>query len=124
MREKPKHKQKLTPREERYLKIAEVYFSRYEDQKSRHIKMLMAKGILVEMESDLAFFHKNNPRTDKSDNQLHRLNMLREFVDEFAAIHAFNYQINLVLGQMHRENNELRETIKSLMATDDGTNGI
>lgn len=80
----------------------------------------MAKGIIVEMESDLAFFHINNPRTEKSDNQLLRLNMLREIVDEFAAIHAFNYQVNLVLGTMHRENNDLKETIKSLMAKEDG----
>lgn len=84
----------------------------------------MAKGIIVEMESDLAFFHLKNHRTDKSDNQLQRLNLLRDFVDEFASIHAFNYQVNLVLGAMHRENNELRETIKSLMAKEDEPNGI
>lgn len=124
MRTKQKTQVKLSPREERYLKIAEVYFSKYEDQKERHVKMLMAKGILVEMESDLAFFHLKNPRTDKSDNQVFRLNKLREFIDEFAAIHAFNYQINLVLGAMHRENNELRETIKSLMAKEDESDGV
>ncbi len=117
---KQKNKPKLTPREQRYLRIAEVYLSRYEHQEQRHVKMLMAKGIIVEMESDLAFFHMKNPRTDKSENQLLRLNMLRDFVDEFSSIHSFNYQINLMLGAMHRENDELKEIIKNLMANDVG----
>lgn len=116
-----KKRPKLTKTEEKYLRLAEVYLSRYEDQKQRHVKMLMAKGVIVEMESDLAFFHMKNPRTDKSDNQLHRLNILRDFVDEFASIHGFNYQINLMLGKLHRENDELRETIKSLMVKENGT---
>lgn len=114
-----KQKSKLTPREERYLKISEAYIARYEDQEKRHVKMLLAKGIIVEMESDLAFFHLKNPRTDKSDNQLLRLNMLRDIVDEFSAIHSFNYQINIILGRLHNENNELRQTIKDLMAKDE-----
>lgn len=119
-----KKKPELTPREKRYLQLSEVYLSRYEKQQDRHVKMLLAKGIIVEMESDLAFFHLKNPRTDKSDNQLLRLNMLRDFVDEFAAIHSFNYQINIMLGRLHRENEELRDTIKQLMQKDDEPNGV
>lgn len=119
-----KKKVELTAREKRYLKLSEVYLSRYEDQKDRHVKMLLAKGILVEMESDLAFFHLKNPRTDKSDNQLLRLNMLRDLVDEFSAIHSFNFQINIMLGNLHRENDELRDTIKQLMQKDEEPNGV
>ncbi len=107
-------KHKLTPNEEKYKKLAEVYLARYEDQSVRNIQILIAKGVIVEMESDLAFYHLNTPRTDKSENQLQRLNILRGIVNEFASIHSYNWQVCNLLGDMHRENEGLRKEIKEL----------
>jgi len=110
-------KPKLTPLEAKYLKLAEVYLSRYEDMSYRNIQIMLAKGVIVEMESDLAFFHLDRPRTEKSDAQIHRLNILRKVVGEFADIHSFNWQINRLLGDFHRENEGLKKEIEILKAS-------
>ena len=107
-------KHKISPLEEKYKKLAEVYLARYEDQSVRNIQILLAKGVIVEMESDLAFYHLNTPRTEKSENQLQRLNILRGVINEFSGIHSYNWQINQLLGDMHRENQGLRNEIKEL----------
>lgn len=107
-------KQKLTPLEQKYLNLSEVYLARYEDMSHRNIQIMLAKGVIVEMESDLAFFHLDRPRTDKSDAQIHRLNILRKVVGQFADIHSFNWQINALLGNMHRENEGLKKEIEVL----------
>lgn len=111
---KLKPKFKLSPLEEKYLKLSEVYLAKYEDLAVKNIKIMLAKGVIVEMESDLAFYHLDKPRTDKSEAQLQRLNVLRSTVEEFADIHSFNYQIHQLLGRYHRENAELEKKIKTL----------
>ena len=112
MRTKPV---KLLPAlEQKYKKLSEVYLSRYEDQKDRHIKMMIAKGVLVDMESDLVFFHVKNTPTDRSILQQERLDILRNIIDEFASIHAFNFQVNMVLGDFYRENTQLKAEVAEL----------
>lgn len=103
-----------TQLEEKYKKLSEVYLAKYEDQKDRHVKMMVAKGILVEMQSDLVFFHLKNAETEKSKYQQERINILMNTIDEFASIHAFNFQVNMVLGDFYRENEALKYQVQEL----------
>lgn len=94
--------------ERKYIELSEIYLAKYEDQEQRHLKMMMAKGILVEMESDLVFFHMKNEKTEKSEHQQNRLDLLKSAIDEFSAIHAFNFQVKMVLSKFYAENNALK----------------
>lgn len=113
---KQQTKPKLSPLEEKYKELSEVYLAKYEQQIDREVKMMIAKGVIVEMESDLAFFHLKSPRTDKSQNQLDRLDILRGIVEEFSSIQSFNWQVNQVLGKFYRENQKLKQRIGELEA--------
>jgi len=114
----------MTPREKRFYDMSEVFLAQLQDVKEPIYKILIAKGILIEMESDLVFFLKKKPETEKSKAQQERLKILTELVDYFSGISSVNEQMKLMLRKaavdrhkLHQENAELNLRIDILEKT-------
>lgn len=106
---------KLTEKEKYYSDLAEVYLSVYENHLAREYKIMMAKGVIVEMESDLIAFLKKGNETDKSKSQSERLKILNDAIDMFASISSANVQTKYVIKATYRENKELKEEVSNLI---------
>lgn len=91
----------MTPAEKYYADLAEVYFHQYHDAMEPHLKIIIAMGVLVEMESDLAEFHQKNAETEKSRNQKERLTILRKSLDAFSISAERNLQFRMVTKKMY-----------------------
>jgi len=111
----------LTETEKHYKNLAEVYVHYYEDHLDRELKIFLAKGVIVEMESDLAKWHQKNKPNDTSKKQLYRLGILQKAIDVMGSLSSTNIHAKLTFNKLRKEidsleeeNNELKETIKKL----------
>lgn len=94
---------KMTPAEKRYWELSEIYLAQYQDSIEPSLKIMLAMGVIVEMESDLAAFHGKNAETEKSKNQKDRLNILRKSLDAFSISAERNLQFRMVMNKMYNE---------------------
>lgn len=84
---------------EYYKQLAEIYMAELETNMEEIHQVTIIKGILIELESDLVFFHAKNggKRTKKSAHQEERLEMLKKSVSFFESIASKNHQLKLAL---------------------------
>lgn len=72
--------------EKYYRELSEVYLFELTTRKNDIIKVSIAMGIIVSMESDLIIFEKKKGKNEKSEEQWDRLNMLRSSIEHFQAM--------------------------------------
>lgn len=103
---------------EYYRHLSEVYLCEIEDHTTPLHKIMIAKGVLMEIESDLNFFLKHNPPNERSDKQKVRIELLREALDTFSNLSTNNYSMKLLLraaaADLNREKKAHIETQKNL----------
>lgn len=111
----------LSDTEKHYMNLAEVYIHYYEDHLDRELKIFLAKGVVVEMESDLAKWHDKNKPNDTSTKQLSRLDILKKAIDVMGSLSSTNIHAKLSFNKLRNEadileaeNKELKETILKL----------
>lgn len=105
---------KMTPEEKRYWELSEIYLAHYQDAMEPSLKIMVAMGVIVEMESDLAEFHKKNTETVKSKIQKDRLTILRKSLDSFSLAAERNLQFRMVMKKMYDDSQSKEERIKEL----------
>lgn len=112
---------KMSIKEKYYWELYEVYFDVYEKHIERDLKIMTAKGVLVEMESDLTAFHLKNKETEKSKAQNERLKILNSAVDVFANLSSANVHYKMSMNKIFEQNKtlqqdkeDMREEINSL----------
>ena len=115
---------KMTPTEAHYLALSEIYLSELDNHAESFIKIMQAKGIVLEIESDLLHFLKKSPPTEKSLKQQSRIDLLKEIFDHFAKISSSNDQLRLILRKSAREKYELEKEIKTLKADNELLNNL
>jgi len=106
--------QKLTPTEIYYLGLSEVYLAELDDHVDNWMKIMIAKGVVAEMESDLLIHLEKNPPTERSTQQHERLKVLNSSFDYFSRIASNNNQMKLLLRKSARENLVLKKEIEEL----------
>lgn len=109
--DKPKN---MTPGETYYMGLAEIYLAELEDLNTPLHKIMIAKGVMIEIESDLLAFLKNNPGNAKSKRQQERIALLNDALDHFSAIGSVNHQMKLVARKNASDNLELKKQIHEL----------
>lgn len=104
-----------------YRSLSEVYLSEVENLQEPLFKIMTAKGILIEIESDLLAFLKKSKHTEKSKNQENRIHLLNEILEYFSNMASNNYQMKLLLRKAARDLNDEkkrhRETERALDIT-------
>lgn len=96
-------KNKNTDLEDYYRNLGEVYLAEIESFQEPFNQILIAKGVIVEIESDLIKFLKKSKPTDKSKQQEERLELLKSSVEYFSKIASINYQFKLMLRQAAKD---------------------
>lgn len=86
-----------------YKSISEVYLAEKEDFEEPIQKIMAAKGILIEIESDLLEFLSKSKPTKKSNKQEERIFLLNSILDYFSRISTTNYQMKLMLRKSSME---------------------
>lgn len=97
-----------------YMALSEVYLMRYQDLTKPVKEIMIAKGILVEMMSELVFYSVNNPKDDRYVKADTRINKLMEVINEFSGVADFNYQISLIHQSEIRKSLKQAEKIEEL----------
>ena len=93
----------MTESENRFTKLAEIFITQDPNSKDHLTKMMIAKGIIIQMESDLILFEKSKGLTDKSKEQADRIRLLKLAVDTFSAVSSNNLQIGYIMYQYHKK---------------------
>lgn len=108
-------------KEDYYKALAEVRVMEFENYSVYVEHLMIAKGIIVEMESDLLKFLKNNEPTVKSKEQQERINMLGNAVEHFMKISEINMQLRemFIINEkwmtgLKQENAELKQKLSDL----------
>jgi len=107
---------KMTKVEQYYLALSEVYLAELDNHAESFIKIMQAKGIVLELESDLIFFLKKNKPTEKSIKQQDRIDLLKSIFDHFAKVSSSNDQYRLLLRKSAAKQRLLEEEIIALKA--------
>lgn len=111
-------KHKSTDLELYYQNISEVYLAEIQDFQEPYVRILTAKGALVEMESDIVAFLKKSKETDRTKKQQERISVLGSVVDYFDNMASTMYQMRLLLRRANRhldkEKKEHEETKRAL----------
>jgi len=104
-----------------FKRLAEIYVTQDPNSKDHVTKIMLAKGVVIEMESDLIFFEKSKGETQKSIEQKDRINILRSAISTFSDVSSNNLQIGYVLYTYQKENElqslkigQLEDEIKKL----------
>ena len=92
--------------EEYYRHLSEVYLCEIEDLELPILKIMTAKGVLIEIESDLLKFLKKSKPTEKSKIQEERIGVLSDVMDYFSKVASINHQMKLML---RRASNDLQK---------------
>lgn len=87
----------MTETQNRLMKLAEVFITQDPNQKDHVTKIMLAKGIIIQMESELIIFEKKKGKSEKSTEQLERINLLKLAVDTFSDVSSNNLQIGHIL---------------------------
>lgn len=90
-------KKQSTEQELYYLSLSEIHLAEVQDFQEPIKKILIAKGIMVEIESDLLKFLKKSKPTDKSNTQSTRISILNDVIDYFSELSSTSYQMKLML---------------------------
>lgn len=104
----------MEPNKDYFLRIAEAYITQDPDSKDHVTKIMLAKGILIDMESDIVFFENSKGETDKSISQKQRLAILKSAVNTFAEVSSNNLQIGYILYKYHSMLNKENDIIHQL----------
>lgn len=111
----------MMKKEDYYKALAEVRLMEFENYSVYVQHLMIAKGIIVEMESDLLKFLKNNEPTPKSKEQQQRINMLGDSVEHFMKISEINMQLREMfiinekwMAGLKQENAELKQKLSDL----------
>jgi len=104
----------MTPEEKRYWELSEIYLAQYQDSIEPSLKIMVAMGVITEMESDLAEYHLKNAETEKSKHQKDRLSILRKSLDSFSLSAERNLQFRMVMSRMYRESEQKDQAITEL----------
>lgn len=114
-------------KEEYYRSLAEIQLREYEDFHIQINNCMIAKGILIKMQSDLNLFLKNNGPSESTENRKYELNTLMEIVEFFDKIASTNIQMKEVnkindawMKQVKEENKLLRQENSKLIGTLNG----
>jgi len=114
---------KMSPAEMYYSGLAEVYLAELEDYQTPLLKILYAKGVLVEIESDLLKFLKNNEHNERSRQQEARIKILLDVITYFENSASTVKQMQFMLRKAAEDNFDLRKKLfeaeqKNKMLTD------
>ncbi|KIO75608.1 hypothetical protein TH53_19920 [Pedobacter lusitanus] len=96
----------LSEIEKYYWELSEVYLGHYYDAVEPSLKIMLAMGVIVEMESDLVKFHKEKKETPNSRRQQERLKILINTLDAFTVSAERNKQFRLVMQKMYDQQAE------------------
>lgn len=111
-------KKQRTEEELYYFSLSEVHLAEIQDFQEPIIKILIAKGVMTEIESDLIKFLKKSKPTDKSEAQSKRIAILNDTIDYFSNMATTSYQMKLMLrrasNDLVKERNEHTETKRLL----------
>lgn len=105
----------LTKTERYYWELSEVYLAQYHNATENSTLCMMMQGVIVEMQSDVEKYLKNNPNSkDKVSTQQNRINVLNRCVDAFTITSERNYQIRYTLNRYLDNENKLKEELEDL----------
>lgn len=96
-----------------YKTLSEVYLTRYEDLLSPHTDILTAKGILIEMESELIFFTKKQGHNEKSKKSQERISLLSEIMDKFLKVSSTNFQLRIMCNKLLSEIEQIKKSAQA-----------
>lgn len=94
---------KCTEQELYYLSLSEIYLAELEDMQKPITEIMKAKGVMVEIESDLLKFLSKNKPTEASKRQSERISILSSVIDYFSSVASTNYQLKLSLREANRQ---------------------
>lgn len=87
-----------------FKRLAEIYVTQDPNSKDHVTKMMLAKGVVIQMESDLIIFEKSKGETEKSKEQKDRIKILRAAISTFSDVSINNLQIGYILYTYQKEN--------------------
>jgi len=87
----------------RFMQLAEVYLAQDLDSKTHITKIILAKGVIIQMESDLILFEKQKGPTQKTIEQQERINILKSAINTFSDVSSNNNQIAYILHARNKE---------------------
>lgn len=93
----------MTESENRFTKLAEIFITQDPNSKDHVTKIMLAKGVIIQMESDLVLFEKSKGQTEKSKEQAERIRILKLAVDTFSAVSSNNLQVGYIMYQYHQK---------------------
>jgi GTP-sensing pleiotropic transcriptional regulator CodY len=105
---------KLTDSEKHYIQLSEIYLLKYQEMVKPQKDIMVAKGIIVEMMSELLQFSMKNPENEKAKKSQERLDSFMDIINLFSQIADNNYQISLLYQNQIRQSIKLKETINQL----------
>lgn len=105
---------KSTELEKYYQAVSEIYLAEIEDLQEPYKHILTAKGVVVEMESDIIAFLKKSKETERTKKQQERIAVISSTINYFEKIASTNYQMKLLL---RKASNELQKEKKGHMET-------
>ena len=88
---------------EHFKKLAEVYVTQDPNSKDHVTKIMLAKGVVIQMESDLVLFEKSKGKTEKSIEQQEKINILKNAIGTFGEVSSANLQIGYILYTYQKE---------------------
>lgn len=109
---------KSTDLEKYYQAVSEIYLAEIEDLQEPYKHILTAKGVVVEMESDIIAFLKKSKETERTKKQQERIAVISSTINYFEKIASTNYQMKLLLrkasNELQKEKKEHIETKRAL----------
>jgi len=103
--------EKVNSEVEYYKAISEVYLLELQNHIEPSEKILIAMGVIVQMNSDLVSYLLKNKSTEKSKAQSKRLEVLMEVMNYFSVIADRNLQMKGVVKRFFAEHKKLEDVI-------------
>lgn len=104
----------MTARELYYLGLSEIYLAEVEDLHGPIVKILQAKGVVVEIESDLLSFVAKNGDNERSIKQAERIGILKEAFNHIDKVSAVNVEMRVIIRKNSRDIYALQQEISEL----------
>jgi hypothetical protein len=111
----------MTETQKKFLQMSEIYTAQDPNSKDHVTKIMLAKGIIVQMQADLILHEKKNGHSEKTKRQQAMIDLLRIAVDTFYNVSGKHLEIGYILHQYNNviASNELKirqqdEIIKKL----------
>lgn len=100
---------KKTDLELYYQSLSEIYLAEIENLQEPISQILIAKGILIEIESDLLEFLSKSKPTKKSERHKERIDLLGSVMNYFSNMAHNNYQMKLLLRKASKDLNKEKQ---------------